>query len=784
MALSRRTILRCESLEGRDMLAVAYLTGSTLNVIGDPTDDLISVKLSAGQLRVTDNSANLGAFLSAAVTNIAIRGGDGNDTVTVGNTVTQPVDITGGYGNDSLTAGGGAAALRGGPGNDVLVGGLGGTAFNGGPGTDSFQNVQPTDSVVSDAVDANPITPPAATSNQQTLTAAEVSTLLQRAAAASASSDAIIAITDRNGRILGVRVESGVSTAITGTASRLVFAIDGAVSLARTGAYFGNNQAPLTSRTVQSLSQSTITQREVESNPNLPYRNSTVRGPGFVAPIGINAHFPPGVPNSPQVDLFEIEHSNRDGTYAPGPDGIIGTTDDVKRAQRFNANPAYVPPGQELYPPDSYGVESGVAPRTANGIPIAVSRGIATLPGGIPIFKNGQAVGGIGVFFPGYTGYASEENSALNSNYNPTRPDRSLEAEWIAFAAVGGATTSIGGVATLPVGVLSGVPVPAGFGLPNGRIDLVGVTLNIFGPGGNAGLGVVAQVGAIVGRGSPNDGTNQVIVAGNPNLTRDGLPVPEGWLVTPHDGNGVTAADVVQLVTQGINTANLARAAIRLPIGSRTKMVFAVTDLNGNLLGLYRMPDATVFSLDVAVAKARNVAYYANAAKLQAVDQLQGIPAGTAFASRTFRYVADPRFPEGIDGTPPGPFSQLNDGGSNLLTGLQIGPRLPASAFQSAVGYDAFNPGTNFHNPFNPLNQNGVVFFPGSAPLYKALYPGGPMRLIGGLGVSGDGVDQDDVVTIGAQVGYEVPATVLRADQVFYRGVRLPYQKTNRNPFG
>jgi uncharacterized protein GlcG (DUF336 family) len=212
--------------------------------------------------------------------------------------------------------------------------------------------------------------------------------------------------------------------------------------------------------------------------------------------------------------------------------------------------------------------------------------------------------------------------------------------------------------------------------------------------------------------------------------------------------------------------------------------VFAVADLRGNIVGLYRMPDATVFSIDVAVAKARNVAYYANPSLLQPIDQIAGVPAGTAFTARTFRFVADPRFPEGVDGTPPGPFSQLNDGGANPLTGLQVGNPLPASAYQSVLGYDAFNPGTNFRDPADRLNQNGIVFFPGSAPVYKSQASGAAPTLAGGLGVSGDGVDQDDVITFTAEGGFFPPGSVLRADQVFVRGVRLPYQKFNRNPEG
>jgi hypothetical protein len=67
------------------------------------------------------------------------------------------------------------------------------------------------------------------------------------------------------------------------------------------------------------------------------------------------------------------------------------------------------------------------------------------------------------------------------------------------------------------------------------------------------------------------------------------------------------------------------------------------------------------------------------------------------------------------------------------------------------------------------------VFFAGSAPLYRN------GQLAGGLGVSGDGVEQDDYVTAGGAQGYEPPAA-MRADQTFLRGVRLPYWKFPRNP--
>jgi hypothetical protein len=68
-----------------------------------------------------------------------------------------------------------------------------------------------------------------------------------------------------------------------------------------------------------------------------------------------------------------------------------------------------------------------------------------------------------------------------------------------------------------------------------------------------------------------------------------------------------------------------------------------------------------------------------------------------------------------------------------------------------------------------------VVFFPGSLPLYKNGV------LVGGLGVSGDGVDQDDYVTSAAAQNFAAPVGI-RAHQVMIDSVRLPYLKFPRNP--
>ena len=86
--------------------------------------------------------------------------------------------------------------------------------------------------------------------------------------------------------------------------------------------------------------------------------------------------------------------------------------------------------------------------------------------------------------------------------------------------------------------------------------------------------------------------------------------------MTPAAGplGGLSAADVTSIINNAVATANQTRAVIRLPLGSRTRMVISVADLDGKIIGLYRMPDATVFSIDVAVTKARNMVYFSSGA--------------------------------------------------------------------------------------------------------------------------------------------------------------------------
>jgi uncharacterized protein GlcG (DUF336 family) len=161
------------------------------------------------------------------------------------------------------------------------------------------------------------------------------------------------------------------------------------------------------------------------------------------------------------------------------------------------------------------------------------------------------------------------------------------------------------------------------------------------------------------------------------------------------------------------------------------------------------MPDSTIFSIDVAASKARNMVYFNSTARTAA--DLNGVPMGTAVTNRTISFGSQPLYPPGIDGSSAGPFFKL-------------------------YTTDLANPCTQgFQSGAANVNKSGIVFFPGSAGLFRS------GALVGGLGVSGDGVDQDDYVTNAGTKGFEAPAGI-RADQFMDQGVRLPYFKFPRNP--
>ena len=463
------------------------------------------------------------------------------------------------------------------------------------------------------------------------LTAADVDKVVQ-AVAAAVNMPYSVAVTDRQGDVLAVYQKANAPALAQANFGVLADSKDVAVALARTASFFSNSQAPLSSRTVRYIS-------------------------------GI--HFPPGIMFTESAALYGIENTNRGcpffANFIPGQE---------------------VPPSMRLDGTPGLGILTGKAD-VLDSDPFAVN------PGGVPLFKNGVLVGGVGV-----AGVA---------------PDA---AEFAALQ----------GFANFPLAVPDpGVVIIDGIALPF-------VNNTSLPPGFSSG---VADGSYFLG---PLDAPKSA---------------PEGYLVAPHAGplGGLSADEVRSIVEATIAQGNRTRAVIRLPLGTRAKFVIAVADLDGQLLALNRMPDATIFSIDVAVAKSRNVIFFSGPNRLP--SDLPGVPMGTAVTNRSIEFGSEPLYPLSIDFTSPGPFFNL-------------------------YKFDVANPCTQGSQAPNPY-QNGIVFFPGALPLYRNGV------LVGGLGVSGDGVEQDDFATAAGAIGFEAPEQ-MRADHVIVRGVRLPYIKFPRNP--
>jgi uncharacterized protein GlcG (DUF336 family) len=491
---------------------------------------------------------------------------------------------------------------------------------------------------------STPVSPPPI-ATVQALQIADVQKIVQ-GAVNSANVDMVVAVVDRAGFVLGVFRTQNAPALALGNFGQTLSANDVAVALARTGAFFSNDQAPLSSRTVRFIS-------------------------------GI--HFPPGVTNQPPADLYGIENTNRGCTLV--------------------SSAAF----QNQIPP-SLALGGGFGPGVLTGKADAMdSNALAVNPGGVPIFYQNVVVGGIGVVTSSSDLNVAEHAAFVGSTTQRTGPSDSF-----------GPTPAAPGVV-----FIGGIALP--FVTQTSRPSSISP-----GPVAGAGAFFVAP-------------TNS---AGQP---------PEGDLITPSAGplGGLSAADVQTILNNAEATANVTRAAIRLPIGSRARMVIAVADLDGTIIGLRRMQDSTVFSIDVAASKARNMVYFNSSAR--AAADLNQVPISTAVTNRTISFGSQPFFPPGIDGSATGPFFNiyLQDLANPCTQGMQTGPA--------------------------NVNKSGIVFFPGSAGLYRN------GALVGGLGVSGDGVDQDDYVTSGGTKGFEAPANI-RADQISINGVRLPYFKFPRNP--
>jgi uncharacterized protein GlcG (DUF336 family) len=245
-------------------------------------------------------------------------------------------------------------------------------------------------------------------------------------------------------------------------------------------------------------------------------------------------------------------------------------------------------------------------------------------------------------------------------------------------------------------------------------------------------------------------------------------------------GSVLTAADVATILGQAARQTTVTRAAIRQPLNSAARVSVAVVDLDGSVLGFFQNDDAPNFGIDVSVQKARTANFFSGPG---AADDLRRAGLGTflrdglaldgsvAFTSRAVGFLAQPFFPPGIPGTEPGPLSAgAPPVWSPFNTGLPL--ELLCGALEDALVRGIVPARCSAAIPRLP---NGITVFPGGVPLFK------DGRLAGAVGISGDGVDQDDLIASAGAMGFDAPSE-RRCDQLVIRGVRLPYVKFPRHP--
>ena len=405
------------------------------------------------------------------------------------------------------------------------------------------------------------------------LTASDVQTIINHAVtrAVTISPNSVIAVTDREGDVLGVWVMRDGNATDPEVAT--------AVSKAGTAAYLSSNQNAFTSRTA-----------------------------GFI----IQQHFPPGVINAAPGPLVGVGLSNlffSDINKFRGPGSVI----------LFSPTP-----GTDNVPGTNQPAINRVFGSSLDGS-----------PGGVPLYKNGQLVGGLGVTgdgipapIPGFraenpfifiAGYDRDEDIALagQHGYSPA-------------SAILATNVFINGLRLPYVNsstVFSNVTVPRGNA--DFRYPILGSPAPFAYPVATLG-GVSGQIRQPI-QSDPMPGT----INGQPRLT---------------------AAEVTSILSRAAHETCITRAGIRLPIGVSMKAFITVVN-NPNadgvapmVLGTFRTGEATLFSWDVAVQKARTVIYYSR-------RDFLNFGVKVAMSVRCVGFLAQCNYPPGIDGNSQGPFN-------------------------------------------------------------------------------------------------------------------------------
>ncbi len=393
--------------------------------------------------------------------------------------------------------------------------------------------------------------------------------------------------------------------------------------------------------------------------------------------------------------------------------------------------------------------------------------GLSADPGGLPLYKNGVLVGGVGIMSDGDYGFDSnvldvdsddEENVALAATTG-FEPAAEIRAERV---TVDGTTLrySDATIASLRSSPASATPYAS---LAAGTGSLTAVT------GYFAGAVLAGQPYGSEGSGVRQATTAEFTIPGGFVLTNGAganrFPIRAGSdaaeVQTP-----LTATEVQAILEEAFKVMSRARGQIRRPLDTRAQMSISIVDTRGVVLGVVRAPDAPIFGIDVSVQKARSVSFFSSP---YAGADLSGDPSAdvrgfvtkvrdfladptaltgkTAFGNRSIGNLHRPYYPDGEVARPAGPLSRPISQFSPLSTGLQsaliIGNVAQHLGFINGAGVDTPQRCTSIPDVVAGQNrlQNGLQIFPGGVPIYR------DNKLIGAIGVSGDGIDQDDMTS-------------------------------------
>lgn len=466
--------------------------------------------------------------------------------------------------------------------------------------------------------------------------------------------------------------------------------------------------------------------------------------------------------------------------------------------------------------------------------------GLSADPGGFPLYKDGTPVGGVGVLADGIYGVDrfiadsdrnADEMIAYAATFGFAAPqDRRADQITVEGKTFRFSDVTFADLTTDPATATPFATIPPATGTllaVNGYTDGVIRAGTAFGQNAS---GIAPDPSNLY----PGlDAFVLVDAAGTPRYPPIAGTDGGTLAVAP-----LSALEVQQILQSALDVANRARAQIRRPLSSQARVTISVVDTNGEILGVVRGRDAPMFGADVSLQKARTATLFSSDTAATFLNALPGVsyltttdtPPGLvfspvvqipdyvtalqnflgnpnaladgliAFSDRAGGNLSRPFYPDGIDTNGPGPLSKVQGEWSPFSTGLQLDLAYNAILQHvlfaaGAIGTDVL-PGcagvsldtgtlTFMSTVANVRVGNGLQIFPGSVPIYRG------DTLVGGIGVSGDGVDQDDMISflgvheaglqLGSGLGNAPPAR--RADTLTPQGTRLRYVQCPQAPF-